>query len=154
MADLKNTIRQIEPLDEAFARRARMDRLAMPHWALGRLMDLAVELAGMTRSMRPAVERRTVVTMAADHGVAAEGVSQYPPEVTRQMVRNFAHGGAGINAPIPGGPGAAGGGGHGGGGRFGRFKSGGAGGRPAGAPGHRQYGQRPGDEPRRGPALR
>lgn len=61
-------------------------------------MDLAMDLAGMTRSLNPPVARRVVVTMAADHGVAAEGVSQYPQEVTRQMVLNFLRGGAGINA--------------------------------------------------------
>ena len=44
------------------------------------------------------VERRTVVTMVGDHGVVSEGVSQYPQEVTVQMVHNFAQGGAGINA--------------------------------------------------------
>jgi nicotinate-nucleotide--dimethylbenzimidazole phosphoribosyltransferase len=100
MADLEQIIQQIKPLDENFVQRARarMEQLAMPYWALGRLMDLAVELATMTRSMQPSVQRRTVVTMAADHGVAAEGMSQYPPEVTLQMVRNFARGGAASNA--------------------------------------------------------
>jgi nicotinate-nucleotide--dimethylbenzimidazole phosphoribosyltransferase len=78
--------------------RARLDQLTMPHWALGRLMDLAEELAGMTRSLRPPVARRTIITMAADHGVAAAGVSKYPPEVTAQMVSNFVKGRAGINA--------------------------------------------------------
>jgi nicotinate-nucleotide--dimethylbenzimidazole phosphoribosyltransferase len=70
----------------------------MPHWALGRLMDLAVDLAGMTGSVRPPVARKTVVTMAGDHGIAGEGVSLYPQEVTLQMVYNFVRGGAGINA--------------------------------------------------------
>ncbi len=70
----------------------------MPHWALGRLMDLAVDLAGMTRSLAPPVARKTIVTMAGDHGVAAEGVSKYPQEVTPQMVLGFVGGMAGINA--------------------------------------------------------
>ena len=70
----------------------------MPHWALGRLMDLAVDLAGMTRSLRPPTARKTIVTMAGDHGVAAEGVSKYPQEVTPQMVLGFVGGMAGINA--------------------------------------------------------
>jgi len=60
-------------------------------------LDLAVDLAGMTRSLRPAVSRRCVVVMAGDHGVAREGVSAYPQEVTVQMVRNFLAGGAGVN---------------------------------------------------------
>jgi nicotinate-nucleotide--dimethylbenzimidazole phosphoribosyltransferase len=70
----------------------------MPHWALGRLMDLAVDLSGMTRSAKPPVARKAIVTMAADHGVVVEAVSKYPQEVTAQMVQNFVHGGAGINA--------------------------------------------------------
>lgn len=100
MGLLEATLGQIAPQDPAWRAKARerLQQLTMPHWALGRLMDLAEDLAGMTRSMRPPVERRTVVTMAGDHGVAAEGVSQYPQEVTVQMVHNFARGGAAINA--------------------------------------------------------
>lgn len=100
MTLLKQTVSRITPQDETFRKQAkrRLDQLTMPHWALGRLMDLAMDLAGMTRSLNPPVARRVVVTMAADHGVAAEGVSQYPQEVTRQMVLNFLRGGAGINA--------------------------------------------------------
>ncbi len=97
---LSLTLEQIEPQDSAMraAAHARLEQLAMPYWALGRLMDLAEELAGMTRSMHPPVSRRTIVTMAGDHGVTAEGVSKYPQEVTAQMVLNFVSGGAGINA--------------------------------------------------------
>jgi len=61
-------------------------------------MDLAVDLAGITHSLQPPVERKVVVVMAADHGVVAEGVSQYPQDVTWQMVANFVNHGAGINA--------------------------------------------------------
>src|SRR3989344_1974057 len=97
---LENTLRQIKPQDAGFRAkaRARLECLTMPHWALGRLMDLSIDLAGMTASMEPPVSRRVIVTMAGDHGVAREGVSLYPPEVTPQMVHNFARGGAGINA--------------------------------------------------------
>jgi nicotinate-nucleotide--dimethylbenzimidazole phosphoribosyltransferase len=61
-------------------------------------MDLALDLAAMTRSTNPEVDKRVVVVMASDHGVANEGVSNYPQEVTLQMVYNFLRGGAGINA--------------------------------------------------------
>lgn len=100
MTVLTSTLEQIEPQDSAArtAARARLDQLAIPHWALGRLMDLAEDLAGMTRSVRPPVSKRTIVTMAGDHGVVVEGVSKYPQEVTTQMVHNFVSGGAGINA--------------------------------------------------------
>ena len=76
----------------------RLSQLTMPHWALGRLMDLAEDLAAMSGSLSPVVTKKVVVVMAADHGVTAEGVSQYPSEVTPQMVYNFVRGGAGINA--------------------------------------------------------
>ncbi len=100
MGLLEETLARIAPSDakSRASARARLEQLTMPHWALGRLMDLAEDLAGMTASMKPPVERRLVFTMAADHGVTAEGVSQYPQEVTGQMVRNFTAGGAGVNA--------------------------------------------------------
>jgi nicotinate-nucleotide--dimethylbenzimidazole phosphoribosyltransferase len=100
MSLLEATLKQIVPQDAGWRDRAkaRLDQLIMPHWALGRLMDLAVDLAGITRSMCPPVARKTIVTMAGDHGVAAEGVSRYPQEVTPQMVGGFAAGMAGINA--------------------------------------------------------
>lgn len=100
MTLLQDTLARIVPQDPGFRASAqqRLDQLTMPHWALGRLMDLALDLAGITRSMNPPLEKRVVVTMAGDHGVVAEGVSMYPQEVTPQMVLNFLHGGAGINA--------------------------------------------------------
>ena len=100
MSLLQQTCDEIEPQDRSARRRARerLEQLAMPHWALGRVMDLSVELAGITQSLQPAVERKNVVVMAGDHGVAEAGVSKYPREVTGQMLYNFVDGGAGINA--------------------------------------------------------
>ncbi|MFC1523300.1 nicotinate-nucleotide--dimethylbenzimidazole phosphoribosyltransferase [Thermodesulfobacteriota bacterium] len=100
MGLLEKTIAGISAQDEQYREqaRARLDQLTMPHWALGRLMDLAVDLAGITRTTRPRFEKKVVVTMAGDHGVVAEGVSKFPKEVTPQMVYNFVNGGAGINA--------------------------------------------------------
>ncbi len=97
---IETTIQGIKPSDEAWRDKAtaRLEQLTMPHWALGRLMDLARDLAGMTRTLKPDFSRRTIVTMAGDHGVTAEGVSGFPSEVTVQMVHNFVNGGAGINA--------------------------------------------------------
>ncbi len=97
---LKQTIEAISPQDRTWREqaKARLDQLIMPHWAMGRLMDLAVDLAGITRSMSPALTKRTVVTMAGDHGVATEGVSAYPQEVTPQMVMGFVAEMATINA--------------------------------------------------------
>lgn len=100
MQVLNETISNITPQDGAWRARAkeRLDQLTMPHWALGRLMDLALELAGQTCSMHPSLRRKAIVVMAGDHGVVAEGVSLYPQEVTWQMVANFVQRGAGINA--------------------------------------------------------
>ncbi|MFH1217842.1 MAG: nicotinate-nucleotide--dimethylbenzimidazole phosphoribosyltransferase [Pseudomonadota bacterium] len=97
---LNKTLGLITKQDEEWraAARERLDNLCMPHWALGRLMDLALDLAGMTRSITPIVKRKAIITMAGDHGVVAEGVSRFPQEVTPQMVYNFVRGGAGINA--------------------------------------------------------
>src|SRR4051812_20538033 len=79
------------------AARARLDELTKPPGSLGRLETLAVKLAGITGKARPRFPRKAVVVLAADHGVAAEGVSAYPQEVTRQMVLNFLSDGAAIN---------------------------------------------------------
>jgi nicotinate-nucleotide--dimethylbenzimidazole phosphoribosyltransferase len=64
---------------------------------LGRLEELSIQLAGMKANAFPSLERKAVIVMAADHGVAREGVSAYPAEVTAQMVLNFLRGGAAIN---------------------------------------------------------
>lgn len=100
MNTLRQTIEKITAADagKRAEARKRLEQLTMPYWALGRLMNLAEELAGMTRSVSPKVERKTIVTMAGDHGVVAEGVSAFPQEVTSQMVRNIVAGGAGVNA--------------------------------------------------------
>ncbi|MDQ5986616.1 MAG: Nicotinate-nucleotide--dimethylbenzimidazole phosphoribosyltransferase [Syntrophus sp. SKADARSKE-3] len=97
---LEETVASIVPQDTDARARAhtRLSSLTMPYWALGRLMDLAEDLAAITSSIKPPVERKTVVTMAGDHGIAVRGVSLYPQEVTIQMVYNFVSGGAGINA--------------------------------------------------------
>jgi nicotinate-nucleotide--dimethylbenzimidazole phosphoribosyltransferase len=89
----------IPPLDEGAMEQAtaRQGRLTKPAGSLGRLEELSISLAGMTGRLDPPLANRIVFTLAADHGVAAEGVSAYPREVTAQMVLNFLHGGAAIN---------------------------------------------------------
>jgi len=98
--NIREIIEQIPPLDEdaMHAARARQDTLTKPRGSLGRLEELSIQLAGMKADPLPSVERKAVIVMAADHGVALEGVSAYPAEVTLQMVLNFLHGGAAINA--------------------------------------------------------
>ncbi|AXI55530.1 Nicotinate-nucleotide--dimethylbenzimidazole phosphoribosyltransferase (plasmid) [Pseudoseohaeicola sp. NH-UV-7] len=77
--------------------RARNAQLTKPPAALGRLEDLAIWYAGWRGTGRPQITSPQVVIFAGNHGVAAQGVSAFPPEVTEQMVLNFQHGGAAIN---------------------------------------------------------
>jgi nicotinate-nucleotide--dimethylbenzimidazole phosphoribosyltransferase len=74
----------------------RLDAKTKPPRSLGRLEDLAAAVAAIQRTERPTVRKKAIVVMAADHGVAAAGVSAYPQEVTVQMLQNFAAGGAAI----------------------------------------------------------
>ena len=71
--------------------------LTMPPWALGRLLDLAVDLAGIQETLNVQVERKNIILMAGEHGIAEEGVSPTPKEVTPQMIANFLAGGAGVS---------------------------------------------------------
>jgi nicotinate-nucleotide--dimethylbenzimidazole phosphoribosyltransferase len=74
-----------------------LDNLTKPPGSLGRLEELARSFGLMQGSTKPVLEKRTIFTFAADHGVSREGVSAYPREVTAQMVFNFLSGGAAIN---------------------------------------------------------
>ena len=75
----------------------RQDSLTKPRGSMGQLEALSIVIAGMTGSVTPDLTNRTVFLMAADHGIAREGVSPYPSEVTAQMVMNFLNHGAAIN---------------------------------------------------------
>jgi len=81
----------------ALEAQARIDCKTKPRGSLGRLEELACRLASIYGTPDPALPAKAVVVMAADHGSAEEGVSAYPQEVTAQMLRNFAAGGAAIN---------------------------------------------------------
>src|SRR5579862_7445220 len=88
------------PLDQAAmaATAEHLDRLTKPVGSLGRLEDLAVQLAGIAGVAPPPVpEPAAVAVFAGDHGVVEAGVTPWPQEVTAQMVVNFCAGGAAIN---------------------------------------------------------
>lgn len=96
---LREMLRGIEPPDETWRTRARahLDTLTKPRGSLGRLEDLAAQLAAI-RHGHPALPlSKAAYIFAADHGITAEGVSAYPSAVTHQMVLNFLSGGAAIN---------------------------------------------------------
>lgn len=77
--------------------RARDATLTKPAGSLGRLESMVEWLAAWQGRPRPAVNRPIVAIFAGNHGVTARGVSAFPAAVTRQMVDNFAAGGAAIN---------------------------------------------------------
>jgi nicotinate-nucleotide--dimethylbenzimidazole phosphoribosyltransferase len=84
--------------DAALAARVqhRIDHLTKPVGSLGRLETLALQIALVQGRERPRLEAPQLVVFAADHGMAARGVSAYPSDVTWQMVENFLSGGAAV----------------------------------------------------------
>lgn len=85
-----------DPLVEELARE-RQNSLTKPAGSLGRLEEIAIWLAGWHQREKPSIDNAACVVFAGNHGVAAQGVSAFPPEVTEQMVLNFENGGAAIN---------------------------------------------------------
>src|SRR5437763_6381049 len=73
------------------------DGKTKPRGSLGVLEELAVRIGALQQVAVPAGQECAIVVAAADHGVAAEGVSAYPQEVTAQMVANFVAGGAAVS---------------------------------------------------------
>lgn len=76
---------------------ARQAQLTKPAGSLGRLEQLACELAGLQETEKPRATIAPIVIFAGDHGVVAQGVSAYPQQVTIAMMANFAGGGAAIS---------------------------------------------------------
>jgi nicotinate-nucleotide--dimethylbenzimidazole phosphoribosyltransferase len=98
VAELDELLARIHPADAAAAAAAHAawDAKTKPRRSLGRIEELGARIAAVHGGI-PAALEAAVVVAAADHGVAAEGVSAYPQEVTGQMLANFAAGGAAIN---------------------------------------------------------
>lgn len=96
---LRATCRTLPPPNAAAADavRARQAMLTKPPGSLGRLETLVAWLAAWQGRDMPVLEQVQIIVFAGNHGVTAQGVSPFPPEVTAQMVANFAQGGAAIN---------------------------------------------------------
>jgi len=99
MSLLSDTIASIEPLDEAAERAAarRLDSLTKPLGSLGHLEQVVRRYAAIRHDPDARSGTASLLVFVADHGVADEGVSAYPKEVTAQMLRNIARGGAAIS---------------------------------------------------------
>lgn len=97
--DIRRLITMMPGPDEAAVQavRERDRQLTKPAGSLGRLEWLVEWLAAWQGKAQPSVDRPLVCVFAGSHGVAQRGVSAYPSEVNRQMLENFAAGGAAIN---------------------------------------------------------
>lgn len=98
-ADINEMISRVGELNEQVmaAARERQNSLTKPPGSLGVLEEVAIKVAGIMQLAVPEINGKAVLVMAGDHGVAAEGVSAWPSDVTAQMLQNIVAGGAAIN---------------------------------------------------------
>ncbi|MBP3965162.1 nicotinate-nucleotide--dimethylbenzimidazole phosphoribosyltransferase [Paenibacillus lignilyticus] len=96
---LMGLIERIHPLnrEQIEAAQLHLNNLTKPPGSLGKLEEIAKQIAGVTGEISADLSKRAVIVMAGDHGVCEEGISAFPAEVTPQMVLNFLSGGACVN---------------------------------------------------------
>jgi nicotinate-nucleotide--dimethylbenzimidazole phosphoribosyltransferase len=98
-AKIEATLKQIKPLNRTFDHQieAHLLDLTKPPGSLGKLEQLVTQFCRVSQTLKPKIGKKIIFTFAGDHGVAVEGVSAFPQEVTPQMVANIAQGGAAVN---------------------------------------------------------
>ena len=84
-------------LDAKLQAKQRQLQLTKPTGALGDLEQIAMTLASLQGTVFPKINKPWISIFAGDHGVVEENISAYPQTVTRQMLQNFASGGAAIS---------------------------------------------------------
>ncbi|MGR3319216.1 MAG: nicotinate-nucleotide--dimethylbenzimidazole phosphoribosyltransferase [Candidatus Anammoxibacter sp.] len=99
MSLLEKTLENIDQvnIDPNGEIRDHINKFAIPAYSLGRLEELAIIYVSITGDFKKTIKNKVIFTMAGDHGVAEEGVSAFPQEVTMQMVNNFLEKGAAVN---------------------------------------------------------
>lgn len=100
MGKLQDILKEIEPIDQEICQKAqeKWDEVGKPLRSLGRLEDMVIQLAGITRDVTPQVEKKAVLIFCADNGVVEEGVTQTSSDVTAIVTENFTKGIATINS--------------------------------------------------------
>lgn len=89
----------IEPINQSLeaAIQEKIDNLNKPKGALGRLEEIAMQVCLIQQSLSPSLAHPCHLLFGGDHGIEREGVSVSPREVTWQQMKNFTHGGGGVN---------------------------------------------------------
>ncbi|MDO4270830.1 MAG: nicotinate-nucleotide--dimethylbenzimidazole phosphoribosyltransferase [Eubacteriales bacterium] len=92
--NLQQTIAAVRPIDgeSVEAARRRFSQIAIPLGSLGLLEDAVLQLAGVRRTARPAIDKRAAVVFCADNGVVARGVTQCGQEITAVVAENMGRG--------------------------------------------------------------
>ncbi len=91
---LEEILSKIVPVDKKIESKAKekTSKLIMPYRAMGQVNDISEKLCAIYSTLEPKIENKGVFVMAADHGIAQEGVSAYPQQVTCQMIKAFLEG--------------------------------------------------------------
>src|SRR2546423_14415989 len=101
MQHILDRIASVTPLDTAAMElaRARQQQLTKPVGSLGRLEDIAIQMAGISKQRLPSVKQKAVIIMAGGHGGTKEGGKGYSSAVAPQKVYKFFPGGGAVKVP-------------------------------------------------------